>query len=206
MEPQGSEQWFLDRAGSATGSRFKDYMPNDAGKYLKAREDYIADCVTERITGKPIRTSHGKAGDWGTKMEPFARLAYEQKTGLIVQEAGFIRHPDIDHCGVSPDGLINEDGGSEIKCPINASIHLSTLMNNEMPEEHIPQVQGSMMVTGRDWWDFVSYNPSFPEPMKLYIKRIRRNDMYIRLLEEETMLFLSDVESIVNRLTKEYAL
>lgn len=201
MHEQGTEGWFNDRCGYATGSRLKDVLSTG-----KAREDYKKQCAIERLTGEVDITSHGKAGDWGTKMEPIAGLAYEQATGLIVRSSGFIKHPDIPYFGISPDGLIDDDGGQEIKCPIKREIHFDTLISGRMPIEHTPQVQGSMSATGRDWWDFVSYNPRFPKPMRLFIKRIRRDDNYIFRLEEEIMLFNGEVQNMLDKIIQEYKL
>lgn len=201
---QRTEKWFSDKAAHVSASRFKDVMAfsQKTGKPLKAREDYLIEIVTERLTGESIASSHGAAGRWGTEVEEYAGLAYEAETGFICKESEFIRHPKIKYVGCSPDGLINSDGGMEIKCPVNSSNHLKTIIADLMPDEHIPQVQGCMWVTDRKWWDFVSYDPRMPPHLQLFIKRIERDDKYIQMLEEETNKFLDEVSTFIKKLPK----
>lgn len=197
---QGDQDWHNDRAGSATGSRFKDILPGKSGKYLKAREDYKFDIMAERLTGEPIYKNIGSNGQWGTDIEYYARIAYEAATGFIVKECDFIPHPTIPNVGVSPDGLINIDGGTEIKSRVSTSDHIKTFVTKEIPIEHIPQVQGNMWVTDRKWWDFVSYNPHFPERMRLVTISIERDNEYIANLEKEVVKFLAEVEVFLKQI------
>lgn len=197
---QRTEQWHGDRCGSATGSRFKDIPPGKSGKYLKAREDYMFDIIAERLTGEPIIKNIGANGQWGEDIEYYARIAYEAKTGLIVKEVDFIPHPSIEFVGVSPDGYVGDDGGVEIKSRVSTSDHLKTIVTKIVPEEHIPQIQGNMWVTGRQWWDFVSYNPHFPENMRLYIHRVERDEEYIKKLESEIVKFLGEVQTFMQQI------
>ena len=117
---------------------------------------------------------------FGTEHEPWARIAYEARTGNTVLQIGFIPHVEI-MSGCSPDGLIGFDGGIEIKVP-NTATHIDTLLNG-MSREHLPQIQGGMWITGRQWWDFVSFDPRMPERYQLYTWRVQRDDAYIELLE-----------------------
>lgn len=199
---QRSDEWYLARAGKITGSRFKDILPGKSGKYLKCREDYMFEIVAERLTGESVSKSHGKAGEWGTNVEELAQIMYEVKTGNIAIEAGFSLHPTIALVGVSPDGLIDADGGLEIKCPANSSIHLKTVLTKEMPEEHTAQVQGCMWVTGRKWWDFVSFDPRMPDEFQIYIQRIPRDDNFIATLESEAEAFLEETMEFLNGLSE----
>lgn len=104
--------------------------------------------------------------------------AYEMLTGNIVMPSEFIVHPKYDWLGCSPDGLINDDGGTESKCPFNEAIHVRTWLEG-MPEEHMAQVQGCMFVTGRKWWDFLSFDSRQDEECQLYIETIYRDEEYI---------------------------
>lgn len=194
---QGDQDWHNARGGSATGSRFKDILPGKSKKYLKAREDYKFELVAERLTGEPIYKNIGSNGQWGVDIEYYARIAYEAATGFIVRESEFIPHPNIKNAGVSPDGLINTNGGVEIKSRVSIADHLKTFITKEIPEGHIPQVQGSIWVTDREWWDFASYNPYFPEKMRLVIIRIDRDNEYIANLKKEVIKFLSEVDAIL---------
>lgn len=190
--PQGSTQWLFDRVGFCTASRFKDVMDKlKSGKPGAKRETYLWETVIERLTGQPQDHFTSAAMQYGIESEPLARMAFESKTGCLAEEVGFIKHPTIDLCGGSPDGLI-DDGGLEIKCPWNSANHLKTVRDG-MPEEHIAQVQGLMWITERRWWDFVSFDPRMPEPLQLYVQRIERDDAYIAKLEAEVISFLAEV-------------
>lgn len=192
MIEQGSQEWLLARAGHATASRFADVMAKVRTGEAKTRSDYRWELVTERLTGQPVPQYVSKAMQRGTLLEPEARAAYEAETGDLVERVGFLPHPSIEWCGASPDGLIGKDGGCEIKCPDNPVIHVQTIKGG-MPEEHRPQVQGGMWVTGRQWWDFISYDPRMPESMQLYVERIKRDEAYIESLAAEVTRFLAEV-------------
>lgn len=199
---QGSEEWFAARLGRATASRFADLLATTKTGVSASRANYRAQLVCERMTGKAEESFESAAMKWGTENEPFARMAYEAETGLIVEETGFIQHPEL-MAGASPDGLVGADGGFECKCP-NTATHIETLLKG-MPAKHDPQVQGCMWLTGRKWWDFVSYDPRMPEKLQLYIQRIPRDEEYIAKLAAEVSVFLSEVDQLVADLEKKAA-
>lgn len=182
-ELQRTEEWHQARCGKFTGSRFVDVMARNkkTGEPLKAYHDLIMDIVVERMTQKPIEGPTGYALQWGTDVEPFAREAYELETGLSVVESGFIVHPLHDFAGCSPDGLVGDDGGLEMKCPKSSAIHLERFIEG-VPAEYVPQIQGCMWVTGRRWWDFVSFDPRMPESHQLFVRRVERDESYINKL------------------------
>lgn len=182
---QRTAEWHMDRAGRFTGSRFVDVMARSKkdGKPLKAYHDLIWQIVTERMTGQASEGVDSYSMKWGRDVEPYAREAYEFETGLIVQETGFIQHPAFPFIGCSPDGLVGVDGGLEMKCPKDSRIHLERFISG-IGDEFIPQVQGCMWVTGRKWWDWVSYDPRMPETHRLLRIRIERDEQYIGELEK----------------------
>jgi hypothetical protein len=207
MNKQGTPEWFAERAGKFTGCRFADVLAvsKTTGKTLKAYDDLIEQIAAERITLDFEDGLTARALRWGHEVEPFARSAYEMDTGLIVQQVGFITHPLYAFAGASPDGLVALEGGLECKCPISKTIHLARFRNG-MEEEHMPQVQGAMWVTGRKWWDFVSYDPRPKgkyEHLRLFRQRIERDDAYIAKLEREVILAESRVRAILNSYTIE---
>ena len=205
MSNQGSQDWLMDRLGHASASRFSDILAVSAkGLPLKAREDYMMQLVTERLYNRPTDSASSQAMQWGKDSEPLARAAYEIQTGEIVLESDFVKHPKIAFVGCSPDGLIGNDGGYESKCPATSRIHVSTWRDG-MPKEHAAQVQGCMWVTGRAWWDFISYDPRASEPLRLYIQRIKRDDTYIQILEAEVIKFIAEIELQIQLLTKKVA-
>jgi YqaJ-like viral recombinase domain len=196
--PQGTHDWLMERVGFCTASRFKDVLAVlKSGKPAAARQNYLTEIICERLTGQPVEHFVNAAMKWGTEQEPHARAAYCKKSGNGVTAVGFMRHKTI-KAGASPDGVIDMDGGLEIKCPTSAT-HLDTLMNG-MSEDHLPQVQGGMWITGLAWWDFVSYDPRMPEPLQLHIQRIERDDAYIAALEASVVGFLGEVDETVSNL------
>lgn len=185
MSDQRTDEWHAERAGKFTGSRFVDVLARNkkTGEPLKAYHDLIFHVVVERMTGRAEESPTGFALQWGTDVEPYARQAYELETGNIVRETGFILHPDYPFAGCSPDGLVGDNGGLEMKCPKSSIVHLERFASG-IPEEYKPQVQGCMWVTGREWWDFVSYDPRMPDSHRILIIRIVRDDDYIKKLSE----------------------
>ena len=197
---QQSAEWLASRCGKATASRFKDVMAKlKNGKPAAARETYLWEVVIERLTGKPAKHYTSDAMMWGTEQEGFSRMAYESAYCVIVEECGFIAHPEWKDVGGSPDGLIGTDGGWESKSPYNSAVHLQTILDG-MPADHMAQVQGLMWITGRKWWDFASYDPRMPAPLDLYVQRIERDEAYITILKGEVAEFLSEVEAKIARL------
>jgi hypothetical protein len=194
--PQGSEAWALERCGRATASEFAAVLAK--GKEGITRRKYLRRLVAERLTGKPMETYSGKHTERGQQQEPLARLAYEVETGELVEQVGFIPHPRL-MAGCSPDGLIGTAGGLECKSVI-PTVQIDTIERGEYPPEHKPQVQGNMLVTAREWWDFCSYCPDMPEHLQLYRFRVYRDDEYIANLETEVRRFLKEVDELYARL------
>lgn len=198
--PQGSAEWLQERCGNATASEFSSVLAKGQGK---TRTAYLRRLVAERLTGKPMETYKNAHMERGQEQEPYARMAYEASTGRMVEEVGFIKHPKL-RAGCSPDGLIGDESGAEIKSVI-ATVQLETILAGDYPTEHRAQIQGSMWITGRKTWDFCSYCHDMPENLQLYVFTVARDDAYIMALEAEVVVFLNDVESLVERLLKRSA-
>lgn len=196
---QRSDEWYLARLGKATGSKFHDICYFTKSGESANRRNYRYQLIAERLTGAVQPTYTSSAMQWGTDNEPVARLAYEMKTGYTVQEAGFLVSETLPDAGISPDGLIGVDGGVEIKCPEIAT-HIETLTKNRIPEQYIEQIDGAMWVTGRKWWDFVSYDPRLPEDLQLVIIRRHRDEDAIKDLEENIKDFLNEVDQELMRI------
>lgn len=193
MNQQGSPEWFAERCGYATASEFSAVQAKGQGK---TRGAYLRRVVAEILTGKPSEGYKGPNTDRGTAQEPFGRMDYEAATGNIVQEVGFIKHPTIARVGCSPDGLIDADGGIEIKSVL-PTVQVDTILAGGYPSEHRPQIQGCMWITGRSWWDFASYSPDFrDERLRLYVFRVERDEAYIRNLEAEVVKFVREAEQL----------
>jgi putative phage-type endonuclease len=198
---QRDADWYAARLGKATASRFKDAIAAlKSGAPAQAQRDYLTELVVERLTQQPIQRFQNAAMTWGTEQEPAARAAYERITGRIVEETGFVAHDTL-MAGCSPDGLVDWDGLIEIKCPWGTANHIETLLNG-MPAEHMPQVQGQMWITGREWCDFVSYDPRMPAELQLHVQRIQRDEAFIADLERRVTSFLAEVGTQVEALRR----
>ena len=198
---QGTPEWFAARLGKATGSRIADIIAKTKTGYSTSRANYAAQLVCERLTGKVAESFTNTAMQWGTETEPLARAAYEVKTGEMVDQVGFVDHPSIENSGASPDGLVGLFGMLEIKCP-NTATHIETLLSQQVPTKYITQMQWQMACAGRQWCDFVSFDPRMPENLQLFIKRVEYDPPYVAMLEKEVIQFLMDVEANVNQLRK----
>ena len=198
---QRSDDWYAARCGKATASRFKDVLARlKNGTPAADRQRYLTELVVERLTGQPVPSYENAAMRWGTEQEAAARAAYEQHTGATVEETGFVAHDTL-MAGCSPDGLVDWDGLLEIKCPFNSAVHIETLLNG-MPAEHTAQVQGQMWITGRQWCDFVSFDPRMPVPLQLHVQRINRDPAFIADLERQVAEFLNEVGAQVEALRR----
>jgi len=198
---QGTDAWFQARLGKATGSRIADIVAKTKTGYSTSRENYMAQLICERMTGKVAESYSNSAMQWGTETEPLARAAYEVKTGLTVNQIGFVDHPTILMTGASPDGLVGDSGMIEIKCP-NTATHIETLLSGKVPTKYITQMTWQMCCTGRHWTDFVSYDPRLPENLQLFIKRVEYDPKYAAELEQEVIKFLDEVEQKIKQLEK----
>jgi putative phage-type endonuclease len=167
--------------------------------YGASRANLMADLICERLTGQPASTFSNAAMEWGTEQEPHARAAYSARTGELVEEVGFIDHPRILNSGASPDGLVGDEGLVEFKCPATAT-HLDTLLAGDVPTKYIPQMQWQMACTGRKWCDFCSYDPRLPEHLRMFVKRVERDNDYIKMLEGEVTVFLAELEEKLSKL------
>jgi hypothetical protein len=188
---QGTDEWKQARVGVPSGSKFSDIMAKFGGA---TRATYLTALALERITGVREEFKTTFAMDQGTEREPFARLAYEANTGHLVTEIGFCMHDTL-QVGVSPDGLVGDVGMTEYKCPMpKTHLEYLRLEPGKCPSAYRWQVQGQLWVAEREWCDFVSYNPDFPENAQLIIRRVMRDEKAINELEIEVIKFLGDIE------------
>lgn len=200
---QGSPEWLKARLGRATASRIADAIAKTKTGWGASRANYAAQLVAERLTGEAQESYTNAAMKWGTEMEPEARAAYEFRTNVDVVQVGFVSHPTILMAGASPDGLVAADGGLEIKCP-NTATHIDTLLGQSVPGKYVTQIQWQMACTGRQWTDFVSYDPRMPESMRVFVRRLARDSAAIANLEHLVRDFLAEVDSTVTELRAIY--
>ena len=197
---QRTQEWYSARLGRVTASGVCNVLAKlKTGKEAQPRADYRMQLVAERLTGLPADKYQTPAMAWGVENEADARFMYEERTGNMVVQVGFIDHPTVDFSGASPDGLVGDDGLIEIKCP-STRIHIETLLAKACPEKHIHQIQWQMACTGRHWCDFVSFDPRMPEGLEMFVCCVKRDDEYIAMLETEITAFLAEIQQIIEKL------
>lgn len=201
---QGTEAWHAARLGKVTASRVADMMARTKTGPSASRKNYRAELVLERLTGQRLDGYTNAAMQWGTETEPQARAAYEFLTDRTVAEIGFVVHPTIADLGASPDGLVGDDGLLEIKCP-NPATHLELIETGAIPDKYIKQMQTQMACTGRNWCDFVSFDPRFPAEHQVWMMRVERDDELIAEIETAAAEFLAEVEAAVAALSRKAA-
>lgn len=203
LEEQRSDEWFANRAGKVTASAVYKVLARTKTGWGADRANYMADLVTERLTGVRASSFTNSAMQWGVDQEANARDAYAQLIGEAPVEIGFVDHPSIEMAGASPDGLVGFDGLVEIKCP-NSATHIATLRGASIDRKYLLQMQFQMACTGREWCDFASYDPRLPEPMRLHVRRVDRDNDLIAEMETEVSAFLAEVAATVAELETLY--
>lgn len=204
---QRSMIWRHLRVGDVTASRFRDVMTHprtkrakEAGEMSQTAESYLQEKLAELLTGEPADRLVGLAAPaWGADWEEVAR---EKATPIIRDRLGkdvqlpegeyaYMTHATEAGIGCSPDGIIGDDGLLELKCPYNSRYHVATILNQRrgIPAEHLPQVQGSLWVTGRTWYFFVSFDPRMPEEWQMVTIPVERDEEYIERLAAKVVAF-----------------
>lgn len=182
---QGSEEWLTARRGKITGSRFKDAREKlKGGQPSKACLGYAMDIARERIGGSAPSKFQNAAMRTGQEQEPFARAMYEARTGHMVDEAGFYLSDDAVF-GLSPDGLIDDDGVLEIKTMVSSDTLFTAVADGDI-SAYTDQCLGYLWLLGRQWVDLVLWAPDLGH---MTIKRINRDEDAIEALEADLMAF-----------------
>lgn len=175
---QGTTEWLKLRLGVATASNFSKIVTSK-GELSKSLEKYAMELAGQSLVTEPEETYKSDAMQRGNDLEPEARQAYQEYSFNVVDEATFIV---CDGYGYSPDGLIGNDGLIEIKCP-GQIVHTKYLFEDRLPPEYKAQVMGGLLVSEREWCDFISYNPTFKDGKDLFVKRINRDEEFITKLK-----------------------
>lgn len=184
---QGSEIWLQARCGIVTASRFSDVL---AGGQGKTRGKYLNELAAEIIRGTPEPDPYSNAHmERGHQQEDDARKAYAFLKDADPQRVGFLRNGRV---GASPDSLIGDKGGLEIKSALG-HIQIDRLKRGLLPSEHAAQVHGCIWLAEREWWDFVSYSPGLP----LFVTRVHRDDAYVSQLAKSIEAFTDELDALV---------
>ena len=194
---QGTPEWFAARRGRPTGSNFSKIITS-TGKASTSAKAYMNELLAEWLADKTYDSDN--KSEWmerGNELEAEARSLYEFRFNVDVEQVGFCSHDTL-LCGVSPDGLVGDDGLVEIKCPKH-STHIGYLLAGKLPSGYVPQVQGQLWVTDRKWCDFISYHPDF-DPM---IIRVERDEKYIASLSAEVTKFCETMLELRGKLKQQ---
>jgi len=176
---QGTNEWLKLRLGIPTASNFNKIITSKGGNSTQINA-YALELASDTLILEPEESYKSSDMERGNELEPEAREAYEQYTFNSVNIVSFIKEND---CGYSPDGLVGEEGLIEIKCPQKKN-HTEYLSKKTLPSAYKAQVQGGLMISGRKWCDFISYNPNFEEKNRLMIIRVFRDEEFIYKLKE----------------------
>ena len=193
---QGTPEWFDIKRGKISASHMSDVLSKGKGV---TRRNYLTKLVVERLTGKTEETFCSNDMQNGIDREEAARLCYEFEKGVTVDQVGFIDHADIENYGCSPDGLVGEDGMTEIKSP-KAATHIEYLRGGVVPSTYIKQMQSQMDVADRKYNDFISYCPDMPTNLQLFVCRLERDDEMIGLIRLEAITLNKEVEATIAEL------
>jgi len=196
---QGTDAWHQLRLGKVTASRVADILARTKTGPSASRQNYLIELALQRTTGIIAESYSNSAMEWGTQTEPQARVAYEVTTNNFVDQIAFVDHPSIAWFGCSPDGLVSDRGLVEIKCP-NSATHWEYFKAKEPPKKYFIQMQAQIACTDRDWCDFISFDPRFPERSQLLIVNVPRDYEFIVFMETEIKQFLIEVEEEVQRI------
>lgn len=192
---QGTPEWLACRLGIPTASEFQTLLAKGRGGGVsKERITYLRKLAGERLTGEPMWTYTNEHMERGKEMEGEARDLYAMVAAVEPAQVGFLRRGDV---GCSPDSLIGDDGLLEIKTKL-PHLQIAVLEDGVVPPEHMAQLQGQLLVSGRRWVDFVSYWPGLPP----FIKRVERDEAHIAAIKVAADEFLTELAALVERITQ----
>lgn len=168
---QGDLDWLKLRIGKVTASELDNLVtPEFEVRKGEMPFTYLAKKIAEGFTGKPLPQFSTFDTEQGAMLEMEARGWFALENSHKVLNVGFVEH-DSGRCGCSPDALLDEDGGLEIKAPASHT-HVKYLMKDELPKDYAAQVHMSLYVTGRKWWKFISYHRGYPA----FVLRVERDE------------------------------
>lgn len=203
---QRTPEWYAARCGKVTGSRVADALARTKSGWGASREKYKTQLALERLTGVSLEKQFStQAMKDGVEREPIARAEYEAIRGVMVMEIGFVQHPRFPWGGASPDGLIGDKGMAEIKCPApntHADYLLRIKTEFDIPGDYRQQMMWQLICAEREWCDWVSFHPDFPEKLQTKIMTFAPKLAELESLEKELIVFNDEVDAMVVELRK----
>lgn len=186
---QNTDEWFALRVGKVTTSKFGVFMANYGKSFGEPAKKYAFKLAKEQVTGEKLDELNysSKNMENGHLYEPIAREEYENKTFETVLNGGFCEHSNLKNVGGSPDGLVGNNGGIEIKSVIDWT-HRNTLKRNSFDPSYKWQLLGNMWLCDLEWIDFISYGITYTKEKQLFVHRLLKED------------FTKEFEMIDNRL------
>ncbi len=195
--PQNSPEWMALRQGSVGGSSISAVLAKGKGNAKsKMRQGLLYKLAGEIITGTRDESYTNKFMERGHLWEPKARAHYEWENDCDVEQVALIKS-SMPRVHVSPDGLVGDDGGIEIKTML-PHVFIELLDTEKIDGYHIKQCQHFLMVSGRKWIDYVPFCPEFPNPM--WVKRLYRDEEMIRTIEAELVRFLKELDALLGKI------
>ena len=197
---QGSAEWLSLRLGKVTASKVSDVLSKGRGSApSKMSETYMIELIAEVLTGNSKPFFENDAMRWGTETEPQARAMYAVNNDFVdVKEVAFVEHNE--QIGISPDGLIGEDGLFEAKCP-NTTTQLKRALSDDYSADYKAQIQMQLWVTEREWCDFLSFDPRLDCEAGYLQQRVFRDEEYIEEMKTKVYAFVEKMNEIIEQLT-----
>lgn len=199
---QGSPEWMALRVGKIGGSRIADLLTEGRNGESLTRRKYKNELIRERLTGRKLDTYKTPAMQRGIDLEPMARAWYEVNKNVFVDQVAIVLHPTIEGGQCSPDGIVESTNSLiEIKVP-NPENHLDNILTGgKQLEQYTDQCMWQLAcMPEKEYCDLVSFDPEMPDHLQGFVKRIYRDDEYIKKMENAVIAFLSEIETIVNNL------
>ena len=191
---QGTDAWHDQRRGIVTASVVGRLLTatgkpanNDTSRTLTAQ------LVAERITGwtDPVYVSDDMLR--GHDDEPRAVDVYAEHFAPVTSTGFMVRDDWGFRIGYSPDGLVGDDGLIEVKSR-RAKKQLQTILEDAVPAENMAQIQCGLLVSGREWCDYVSYTGGMP----LYVKRVEPDPDWFDAIVAAVIVFEENASAMVD--------
>ena len=199
---QGSPEWLQIRLGKVTASKMSDVLSKGRGTApSKTAETYMMELIAEKLTGQSKLFFENDAMRWGTETEPQARAMYSINNDFVsVEEVAFVEHNEF--IGISPDGLVGDDGLLEIKCPASVT-QIKRALSDDYAVDYYEQIQCQLWVTERKWCDFVSFDPRLDCAAGYLQQRVMRDEKFIADMQVKTYTFVERMNELILQLTAE---